>query len=158
MKIIFLDIDGVLNSSRYFQERTSKDMDIDVTRLPLLKRLIDETEASIVLSSSWRIGWADQYSERMEFCKKLTDIFDQYDIHIMSTTIRSQTGERADEVKEWLDSHNDVESFILLDDDHFKWEKYGYEKYWVKTSWYGGLGITEEDVDKGIKILNTMKG
>jgi histidinol phosphatase-like enzyme len=52
MKVIFLDIDGVLNSSHYFQTRTSKDIDIDVTRLPLLKRLIDETEANIVLSSS----------------------------------------------------------------------------------------------------------
>lgn len=52
MKVIFLDIDGVLNSFIYDLERKEGETAIDHTRLPLLKRIVDETGAIIVLSSS----------------------------------------------------------------------------------------------------------
>jgi len=40
MKIIFLDVDGVLNSSSYFKNRKDRYNDIDETRLPFLKNII----------------------------------------------------------------------------------------------------------------------
>ena len=57
MKILFLDIDGVLNSWRYDQERISLQDNIDETRLPLLSRIVSSTNAKIVLTSSWRKHW-----------------------------------------------------------------------------------------------------
>ena len=54
LKILFLDIDGVLNSARYDALRLPDQGNIDETRLPLLQRIIGETQAKIVLSSSWR--------------------------------------------------------------------------------------------------------
>ncbi len=57
MKIIFLDIDGVLNSRQYDAERGTAEGNIDVSRLLLLKQLIDQTGAKIVLTSSWRRHW-----------------------------------------------------------------------------------------------------
>lgn len=57
MKIIFLDIDGVLNSTKYDRERKQNDGNIDITRLALLKRLVDSTNAKIVLTSTWRKFW-----------------------------------------------------------------------------------------------------
>ena len=51
MKVIFLDIDGVLNSSAYDRKRDwDKLTNIDESRLPLVKRIVDETGAKIVLS------------------------------------------------------------------------------------------------------------
>ena len=52
MKILFLDIDGVLNSWRYDQERISLQDNIDETRLPLLSRIVSSTNTKIVLTSS----------------------------------------------------------------------------------------------------------
>lgn len=63
MKILFVDLDGVLNSKRYFdskvwQERPKKSREdwklasIDDTKIPLLNRITDATGARIVISSS----------------------------------------------------------------------------------------------------------
>lgn len=58
MKIIFLDIDGVLNSRAYDRKRNwNEQTDIDETRLPLIKEIVDATGAKIVLSSTWRQHW-----------------------------------------------------------------------------------------------------
>lgn len=55
MKVIFLDIDGVLNSRTYDRKRNwNEQTDIDETRLPLIKEIVDATDAKIVLSSTWR--------------------------------------------------------------------------------------------------------
>ena len=56
MKIIFLDIDGVLNC------RNSKSscfgiMGVDNIKVEVLKSIVDKSGAKIVLISSWRIGW-----------------------------------------------------------------------------------------------------
>lgn len=48
-KVIFLDIDGVLND----EEHTSESY-LDSMMVGRLKRIIDETGAEIILSSSWR--------------------------------------------------------------------------------------------------------
>ena len=55
-KIIFLDIDGVLNSMDYFEQ--TKDCkgytEINPEKVKLLKEIVDRTGAEIVLSSTWR--------------------------------------------------------------------------------------------------------
>lgn len=40
MKVIFLDIDGVLNSCVFDRQRTEKDGNIDKTRLVFIKKLL----------------------------------------------------------------------------------------------------------------------
>ena len=55
MKILFLDIDGVLNSRAYDCRRNWNDKtNIDETRLPLVKEIVEKTGAEIVLTSTWR--------------------------------------------------------------------------------------------------------
>ena len=59
MKVIFLDIDGVLNSAKYFDriknlEITEIEEQIDIKKVELLKKAVDETGAKVALSSSWR--------------------------------------------------------------------------------------------------------
>jgi hypothetical protein len=56
MKVIFLDIDGVLNTTsttEMFEEYTF----VEDEKVQLLKQLVTRTGAKIVLSSSWRYGW-----------------------------------------------------------------------------------------------------
>lgn len=47
MKIIFLDIDGVLN----YENSKSK---VEEEKVKLLKEIVGRTDAEIVLSSDWR--------------------------------------------------------------------------------------------------------
>ena len=57
MKVIFLDIDGVLNSDDYIDiAKNSQGIErhIDIDKVKLLKKAINETGAKTVLTSSWR--------------------------------------------------------------------------------------------------------
>ena len=58
MKIIFLDIDGVLNC-KYTKEEIFFFPFVSPKKIELLKQLIERTGAKVVLSSTWRHGWAD---------------------------------------------------------------------------------------------------
>ena len=53
-KVIFLDIDGVLNCGRTPNPRKFPYV-VDTRLLSRLKKLLDRTGAKIVLSSSWRL-------------------------------------------------------------------------------------------------------
>ena len=59
MKVIFLDIDGVLNSDEYLKKVKRLhiqgiESEIDINKIKLLKKAVDETKAKVVLTSSWR--------------------------------------------------------------------------------------------------------
>ena len=56
MKVIYLDIDGVLNST-FTTERLEGVVGIDDELLSNLKSIVDYTGAKIVLISSWKNGW-----------------------------------------------------------------------------------------------------
>lgn len=58
-RIIFLDIDGVLNSHDWWKRRPHQDNrphnEIDPDAVARVQRLVDETGASVVISSTWRL-------------------------------------------------------------------------------------------------------
>ena len=51
-KVIFLDVDGVLNSAKTLYEDSSLEDNLILN----LKELVNKTEAKIILSSSWRLS------------------------------------------------------------------------------------------------------
>jgi hypothetical protein len=111
MKIIFLDIDGVLNSiDSMIALHGCNESKLDPISVGLLKRLCADTDAKIVISSTWRRGRAT---------KDFIDIFAKYnwpDAPVISRTPVLDT-ERGFEIQEWLDSHPEVTDFVILDDD-----------------------------------------
>ena len=69
MKIIFLDIDGVLNSDIYYRkvDRSVKDWTrFDPKAVELINKLIDEFSAKIVVSSTWRFGAVKQLTSELK--------------------------------------------------------------------------------------------
>ena len=65
IKLIFLDIDGVLNHELYYVEKHQQQRanevgyplsDIDPEKVKLLNELVEKTGAEVVISSSWRKG------------------------------------------------------------------------------------------------------
>ena len=155
MKVIFLDIDGVLNSDEYLDKVKKSDIqgierDIDVGKVKLLKRAIDETGARVVLSSSWR------YTRNARYLKELLA---NYEIRVDSTPYIQDI--RGLEIKKWLSENQGVEDFIILDDEIFDSFDEELIKKLVKVSNGNGRslgeGLLPKDVDEIIERLGRKK-
>ena len=154
MRVLFLDFDGVLNSMRYDRERDmATNMNIDESRLPLLKQIVEATQAKIVLSTSWRHHWNKNVSDCDDVGLWMNNVFEKYGMEIYGKTPQLHFGAgRKAEVLSWLEFPPEkVESFVILDDYALGWEELGARL--VKTSQYIGRGLEREHVEKAIKIL-----
>lgn len=111
MKVVFLDIDGVLNSTRtcvahggYPFNFGPKDMaQFDNTAIALVRGIIRAAGAQVVLSSAWRTTHA------------FADVGKALDMPIIGCT-PMLCGCRGDEIKCWLDAHPEVECYAIIDD------------------------------------------
>lgn len=155
MKIIFLDIDGVLNSEMYEWSRGEDRADnrIDLSRVRLLKDIVSATDAKIVLSSTWRLDWDKSPELCGEDGEYINQCLAQYGLFIIDKTpFNSMIDDRRREILTWLSSHRgEVESFVILDDINCGWEE--LDRRVVVTDPYG-YGLNEEHVKKAIKLLN----
>lgn len=104
MNIIFLDIDGVLNSAEGDLKAAVTGRDLMAPDPKLVVRLLgilQETGAKIVLTSTWRLD------------KTMTWPFPVYD-----KTPRGPVGDRCDEIVAWLNAHlGETEAFVIVDDE-----------------------------------------
>ena len=155
MKIIFLDIDGVLNSDTYLKSRPANSADnrIDLSRVKLLADLVKSTNAKIVLTSTWRVDWNMIPLLCGNFGKYINECFSAYGISIFDKTpCISLLNGRRKEIVTWLSRHRgDVESFVILDDMDFGWEELHSSVVITNPQ---GYGLEEEHVQKAIELLN----
>ena len=137
-KIIFLDVDGVLNSySDGFSHNLSSDW-----HLMLLKKLVAKSGAKIVVSSSWRI--LKHLQDTLAIRLKEFDM----DIYDFTPDLKDRTC-RGDEIKKWLDSHEHG-SFVILDDES-DMGPYTHSNL-IKTN--PETGLVEKDIKEALLILN----
>lgn len=151
MKVIFLDIDGVLNSSAYDRVRRPDEGNIDITRLQLLKQLTDATGARIVLTSTWRKHWEEQPAPLDEAGKELVSTFGSAGLEIYSKTPIIGYIQRAQEIREWLSLHPDVDGFVILDDSIYDWGD--MTDRFVQTNYRIGRGLEQEHIDRALELL-----
>ena len=146
MKYLFLDIDGVMNSAA---DRFSLELVSD-RPFELLKEIIDETGAKIILSSSWRMGYEHGT------CDLLKQRLVEYDLSIKDITPINNNG-RGEQIREWLMAHDydeNVDTFVILDDEDFDILAL-YPEQMVKTDEM--VGLQECQVRKCIDKLNRKK-
>ena len=165
-KIIFLDIDGVLATPDYIKDGMWA---LNPKKQELLAKIIDETDAKIVLSSSWRWATLEKTKEHMEskgflFIDKLIGVTIRAYQYIDRESKIHLSIPRGVEIKQWIDTNIHSENgknwdkkkigvdynyIILDDDDDMLLEQ---KNYFIHTNPITGL--TEEDVQKAILILN----
>lgn len=117
MKVIFLDIDGVLNSHRTCMafkgfpapsDNPKRGWDkLDPIAIKLLQRVCERSNAVCVLSSTWRLGVDRKWLDKLQ--KYLG-------VSIIDKT-REAYDKRGYQIKDWLDSHPEVTHYAILDDD-----------------------------------------
>ena len=160
MKVIFLDMDGVLNSHRYLYEgpvargAMREDLEswadmIDPEAVERLNTLVDRTGAKIVLSSSWRVPFMDRMDD---FRRMLAGRGFRGEVIGRTPTGREcgagHTGQRGFEVAMWLRDHPEGDLFVCLDDSgHFA----GMMSRLVQTPW--SVGLQDEHVERATTLL-----
>ena len=107
MKVIFLDIDGVLNNSILLYHYGSDFIDEEMTEL--FAQVVKATGAKVVLSSSWRL---EEKSKKM-----VEDALSVHGVRIMDSTPSWLVRRRDKEISAWLDEHPRVTRYAILDDD-----------------------------------------
>ncbi|MBR5272870.1 MAG: hypothetical protein IKU25_05685 [Clostridia bacterium] len=144
MKVIFLDVDGVLNSWRYDAQRTQAQGNIDRSRLVLIKWLVDRTDAKIVLSSTWRHLLGTDEGRELEdaFRDSLLTIYD------VTPDINN---DRPCEIKMWLSLHPETEKFVIIDDIKMGWGE--LDARVIKTDYRIGRGVEERHVRMAAEML-----
>ena len=153
MKVLFLDVDGVLTNFPYLlllyhkeQRKIIPEEQIDPNCMRQLKRIVEETNVKIVLSSSLRMT---------SFYETLMKVFHDYNLEIYDKTPYIE-GKRGEEIRTWLKDHPEVESFAILDDKQFS-DFYELSKYLVQTS-YHETGLNEKKSDEVIHLLKKSYG
>lgn len=184
MKIIFLDIDGVLNGYNKWTSRIVRIsrllhikpkyirriinvFEIKERYVRRLSKIISSTGAKVVMSSSWRfVYWNIPYKDMWKDQRRLYDLLHKYNIEIIDITPSSKTGIREEEINEWLDTTDiNIESFVILDDESYDLQSF-VGKQLVKTSNviegemikglpYEDTGLKRKHVKQAIRILNT---
>jgi len=144
-KIIFLDVDGVLNSQETLT-RTQPGggiIGIDPMLVLLVHRIIEATGAEIVLSSTWRLGERSRDEVRKA-------------VPFIDVTPSCGCGIRGAEIYKWITENipydwRDNLKYAIIDDDSdmLLWQKDNFFQTSFKT------GITEDVVDRVIKHFNS---
>jgi hypothetical protein len=147
-RYIFLDIDGVLNTGRNdFLDPERNGHPFDSEAVSNLGRIVRQTGAEIVISSSWR---------HMGF-EKLREMWQRWGLPgDISGVTPGVWGEdktfpsRGDEIKAWLDTRPGPVSYVVLDDydEHIA----GQEGRWIIVKPHHG--ISGGDADAAVAILN----
>ena len=149
MKVIFVDVDGVLNSDDFIDSVKGK-QDIDIKTVLLLKRAIEETGAKIVMDTSFR--YTQSFLKVQEMLLQNGIMFDKTPFI---------DNERGKEIKQYLSEHRNIEDYILLDDDVFSDFDDELLSHLIKmddTNTRGiGKGLQEKDVEEIIKRFGRKK-
>jgi hypothetical protein len=135
MKLIFLDIDGVLNCRTTPNPRDFPYI-VDEDLLARLRRLLERTGASVVLSSTWRYDPAGIYSAN------------RYGVPFIDVIPDLPHEPRCKEILAWLRDHPEVDRYIVIDDEDDELDSLPLFQPSSRT------GLTEEIVAGAADYLN----
>ena len=163
MKVLFLDIDGVLNCVYPTPSDDNEWVDLDEWRYGLnpqlvarLRFIIANTDCKIVISSSWRHhnsyapyqpnrNWRDVLAEKLH--RTRDEVF-------AGETGYDNRGQRGIEIKQWLSEHQ-VDAYCVVDDETIDIVGYVDDRFIVKTDMK--VGMTLDDAKKIVRILGTSE-
>lgn len=169
MKVLFLDIDGVLNGHEW--DDVAKSCNIRRECVQHLNRVVQETGCKIVVSSAWRYMVHGGAMTLLGFGYMLrTHGLLGHSQAIVGLTRKDEEStdpqhvpvdERAKQIREWVQWWDDdgrfrssvdldrVTTFVAVDDDDDGFASHGVPA--VITD--GGTGLTEADADRLIDML-----
>ena len=163
-KVIFLDVDGVLNCCKGdhpTKERTPNGfIGIDQKYVKRLKKIVDNTGAYIVLTSDWkdlfRTDDCDPDQANIDG-KYLCECLTKEGLKITERTDDKSVGNdfstgRGYGIRKYLKNHPEVTDYIILDDVHFMDFSRDLEPHLILLT----NSLTEKVVNKSINFLKPV--
>lgn len=161
-RVLFLDVDGVLNSIFWndsHQKEISDGTLIDEEKIKILAPMIKRVGAKIVLHSGWRFWFDDDMKPLRPEATRLVEMLRREGLSLEGRTPDLTTEEirrtkkfslvKADEILLWLRQHCDVDGWVVLDD--LDLHNVEIEKHQVKPD--QTIGLTMEDIEKAEKSI-----
>lgn len=147
MKIIFLDLDGVLNNWYH------PDL-IDPKNVLVLKKIIKLTNAKIVITTSNKYPFQREKIKNIKgsYLEKYIKILQNNGLSIYDLTPYVEEN-RSLEIKAYLKSNPNITDFVIIDDELVSPELL---KYQVFLDW--NTGLLEKHIKPIIAILNGQLG
>ena len=152
MKVIYLDIDGVLNCATT-TEKVAGVAGVESEKLRLLNNIVKETNGKIVLISTWKEGWV-----RDKKFKPFQSLFARYldeQFYKAKLTIYDKTSGGVYARSEGILDYNlncGVKKFVILDDTYADYDGYGLTDNLIKTD--ARVGLDAEKVRQAVDLLN----
>lgn len=162
MKIIFLDIDGVLNytnwyvSERYqnMQYDENNELEIDPACAERIINICNETDAKIVITSDWRLSWYGTILRLGRGGIPESYILDKTPERIWLKLLGNKNVNidisRGAEINDWLEFNPECTNYVIID-DRTDFKENQNDNFVHINPMYG---ITDEDMNKAIAILN----
>ena len=154
LRVLFLDIDGVLNSRHWFTTRPAWETfegeysfwhyNLSPLLVGRLNTIIEHTGAQVVISSNWRRGLS------------LSDLRAVLQTRGFRGRILGKTGvdtqeERWREISDWLRAQPvPPVAFVVLDDEPLPQEA---QRFFVRTD--SAVGLSDDDVARAIALLRS---
>jgi len=104
MKVLFLDIDGVLNCPSTRNPRHFPYV-VDRRLLARLHKLLDRTKAKVVLSSTWRLDPVGLFAAK------------HWDVPFIGVCPDKPRSPRRKEILSWLADHPGTTRYAVIDDE-----------------------------------------
>lgn len=165
-KYIFLDIDGVLNSEHTWDENGDQQSAsiISDQYLKNLQKIVEKTDAKLVISSSWRVYFSEYTKEpRNIFAIHLVQALAKHNLklHDMTPFVKGPfSNERGLEIKTYIDQHK-ITDYVIIDDEefsdfkkHIDMSRFIQTKFGDETTNIETEGLNTKVAEKAIKILN----
>lgn len=151
MKVIFLDFDGVMDTAYYdnylnymgLPEKDKYGVVFAPDCIANLRRIIDETGADIVVSSTWKDFMT--YKEILEMWeyRKLPGF--------VTDTTPTCSRKRGDEIDSWLEECNTECEYVIIDDmDETQFNEHQYDRLFVVNPYDG---LNEQTAEKVIQLF-----
>lgn len=151
-KVIFLDIDGVIQSPRYCvaMDQSGWLATFEPAAMSMLRKLIKESGAKIVISSTWRLGEDQKTKHELQLCFRVCGYKEIANAFHKDWRTDSDGQLRGEEIKRWLDAHPESQDcYLILDDDSDMLDE--QKPFFVKTCHENGMLL--EHYDKAKEIL-----
>jgi len=155
--ILFLDIDGVLNTRMYMTriyplKNKEKDaikwsqLDVDPQAVNVLNIILKTLNLAIVLSSTWRkIDWHREALFGVGI--------DNYSKRLLGYTGSISSGERGEEIETWIKENDYRKPFIIIDDEVS--DMGNMISHCLKIN--SEIGLSEEHIPKAIQLFEFVK-
>lgn len=168
-KLVFLDFDGVLNSSefaahQYQNDESAQDsmgLDLfDPKTVECMNRIVDATGAKIIVTSSWRYLGLTKLQKLWKERGLHGEIIGMTSLHVVDELIlekgmewleREMNGSpRSEEIAHWLKSYDMNANYVILDDLPMPED---LQPYAIQVN--PKFGLSDLHVKQAIEILNT---